>query len=718
MKADDDIKSGPEPAKGRMFGEFEPHSYEEWVAEAKRVLTGIPLEKKLFTETVEGITLRPIYHKDDIANIPHVNAPSGFPPYIRGNNVLYRDSKAWEIAQEIKYPDITAFNGALRHDLKRGLTAITIPLDTVTKLGLDLENSQNVIVGDEGLSVLSFDDFKKAFDDIDLAKFPLFIDCGISGLPLLGFYVNLAKKQKVDLSELRGSIGMDPIGLLASNGKLPIDIESLYDELADMTDWSSEHTPKLGTIQIHGETYNNGGASAVQELAYVLSTAVEYMRALDKRNIDPEKCVPHFRFSFGMGSNFFMGISKIRAARLLWNKITEECGVPEDPRKMYIHSRTSNYTKTYYDPYVNMLRATIETFSAIAGGAESIHTATFDEQIRPSDEFARRIARNAQLILKEESHLDRIMDPAGGSWYVEHLTNDIAGAAWKEFTDIEKMGGIYKALIDGYPQAEVAKIAEKRANKYAFRHNTIVGTNKYPNPDEGKLNPHPFDYGEFKKARIDDVKKIKNSVSQNNREKFSKKANETSLTEAAIDAADIGLPVSDIVSIIREDKQPSASITPIPKLRASEQYEKLRQAVEKHREEKGNMKVFMATLGPVRKYMPRLDFASSFFEVGGFEVIRTMGFDSPEDAANSALEEKPNIIVICGLDASYPEMAPVTASMVKKKKPDAIVIMAGLPPNDELKKKYEAAGIDQFIHLKSNVLQTLTEIVSRLGVTL
>jgi methylmalonyl-CoA mutase len=718
MKSNDDIKKGPEPAKGRMFEELEPHSYEEWAAEAKRVLKGIPLEKKLFTETVEGITLRPIYHKEDIADIPHVHAPSGFSPYVRGNEVLYRDSKAWEIAQEIKYPDITAFNSALRHDLSRGLTAITIPLDTATKLGLDMENDKNVIVGDVGLSILAFDDFKKAFDGIDLAKFPLFIDCGISGLPLLGFYVNLARKQNVGLKELRGSVGMDPIGFLVSNGKLPIDIDSLYDELADMTVWASEHAPKLGIMQIHGETYNNGGASAVQELAYALSTAVEYMRELEKRNIVPEKCVPHFRFSFGMGSNFFMEISKLRAARLLWNKITRECGLSDGKRKMYIHARTSNYTKTYYDPHVNMLRVTIETFAAVAAGAESVHTATFDEQIRPSDEFARRIARNVQLILKEESHLSRIMDPAGGTWYVEHLTNDIAGAAWKEFMEIEKMGGIYKALIDGYPQTEVAKIAEKRANNYAFRNNTIVGTNKYSNPDEEKLNPHPFDYGEFKKARIDDLKKIKNSAGQNNREKISKRAKETLLTEAAIDAADIGLPVSDIISIIRKDKQPSTSIAPIPELRASGQYEKLRNAVESHREEKGNLKVFMATLGPIRKYMPRLNFSASFYEVGGFEVIRTMGFDSPEDAANSALEEDANVIVICGLDACYPEMAPVTASIVKKKKPDAIVIMAGLPPNDELKKKYEAAGVDQFIHLKSNVLQTLTEIASRLGVTL
>jgi len=701
-----------------MFEEFEPPSYEEWVAEVERLLKGIPFEERMLTKTVEGITLKPIYRKEDIADIPHLHAPSGFPPYVRGNQAVYHNSHAWEIAQEIKYPDITAFNSALRHDIERGLTGVTMPLDSATKLGLDPENNDNIMAGDDGLSILSLNELEMALEGVDTAEFPIFIDCGISGLPLLGSYVRLAEKQGVDRGRLGGSIGMDPLGLLVANGKLPVDVESLYDEMADMTAWAFEHAPYLGTISIHGEAYNNGGASAVQELAYVAATAVAYMRAMEKRSIDPGKSVPHFRFSFGIGANFFMEISKLRAARLIWNKITEKCGLADDKRKIHIHARTSNYTKTCYDPYVNILRTTTETFSAIAGGADSIHSATFDEQIRPSDEFARRIARNVQLILKEESHLAQIMDPAGGSWYIEHLTNELARESWKQFTGIEKMGGMYQALLDGYPQSEVAMIAEERANGYAFRKSTIVGTNKYPNPEEEKLNPHPFDYMQFKKKRIDDLKKIRDRVSQDDRDKFSKNIQAASVTEAVIDAVDRGLPIADILHLIRKDKKPSASITPIPKLRASQQYEKLRHAVEKQREEKGDMKVFMAALGPVRKYMPRLDFSASFFEVGGFEVIPTLGYDSAEDAAHAALDEDADIVVICGLDNSYPGMAPITASAVKKEKPDAIIIMAGLPADDGLKKKYEDAGVDRFIHLRSNVLQTLTEIASRLGVTL
>ncbi len=718
MKSDDDIKTGPEPAKGRMLNEFEPPSYEEWVGEAERLLKGIPFEKKMFTKTVEGITLKPIYRKEDIADLRHINSPSGFPPYLRGNHAIYRDTHAWEIAQEINYPDLTAFNSALRHDLERGLTAVTIPLDTAAKFGLDPENTKNLPAGDGGLSVFSLSEFEAALDGVDLSKFPLFIDCGISGLPFFGFYVKLAEKNGIKPDQLRGSIGVDPLGMLVSNGKLTVDIESLYDELADITKWALENAPIIGTIRIHGESYNNGGANAVQELAYVMATAVEYMRALEKRGVDPEKSVPHFRFSFGMGANFFMETAKLRAARLVWHKITEACGLPEEKRKIHIHARTSNYTKTFYDPYVNMLRATTETFSAIAGGADSVHSATFDEQIRPSDEFARRIARNVQLILKEESHLAQIMDPAGGSWYIEKLTDNIAEEAWKKFTEIEKMGGMYQALLDAYPQSEVAKTAEQRANGYASRKNSIIGTNKYPNTEEQSLDLHPFDYGEFKKTRINDLKKLSNAVSEEDKTALSHKIKDGSLTEAVIDAVSKNMPLSEVLKIIRQGKQPSASITRILTLRASQDYEKLRLAVEKHREEKGDMKVFMATLGPVRKYMPRLDFSASFFEVGGFEVIRTMGYDNPKEAANAALDEDANFVVICGLDDAYPDMAPVVASEVKKKKPDAVVIMAGMPPDDELRKKYEDAGVDDFIHLRSNALKTLTEIASRQGVIL
>jgi methylmalonyl-CoA mutase len=347
-----------------------------------------------------------------------------------------------------------------------------------------------------------------------------------------------------------------------------------------------------------------------------------------------------------------------------------------------------------------------------------VHSATFDEQIRPSDEFARRIARNVQLILKEESHLAQIMDPAGGSWYIEKLTDDIAEETWKQFAEIEKMGGMYQALLDAYPQSEVAKTAEQRANAFACRKSSIIGTNKYPNTEEQGLDLHPFDYNEFKKTRTNDLKELGNEASEEDKTSLSNKMEDGSLTEAVIDAVGKNMPPGEILRIIRQGKEPSASITRILPQRASQDYERLRLAVEKQHEEKGGMKAFMATLGPVRKYMPRLDFSASFFEVGGFEVIRTMGYDSSEEAANAALDEDANVVVICGLDDSYPDMAPVVATTVKTKKPDAIVIMAGLPPGDELKKKYEDAGVDDFIHLKSNALKTLIEIASKLGVTL
>lgn len=710
------------PSEDKLFEEFPPSSYDQWRAEVDRILKGASFDNKMMTRTFEDIALNPIYNNEDMSQIHFQESPPGYAPYARGINPYPQNGRAWEIAQEINYPDIVEFNRALLHDIENGLTAVILPLDLAGRLGFDPDNAHRGDTGRHGVSISSLKGLSEALEGVDLAEIPVYIQCGISGLPYLSLYAALAKRNGIPTHALRGALAMDPLGELILQGELSETIEYLYNEMSEMTSWAIHNAPHMGTIHVHGEPFSEGGGNVVQELAFVLAIAVEYLRGMDSRGFELEKVIPHFRFSFSQGSNFFMETAKLRAARLLWNRILEECGLPEDSRKMQIHARTSGYTKTTYDPYANILRSTVETLSGIIGGANGIYSAPFDEHIRPADEFSRRLARNIQLVLKEETHLDRIMDPAGGSWFIEKLTADIAEAAWKLFRKVESLGGMYRSLLEGFPQAKISGNASERAHAFTLRENIMVGTNRYPNPSEERLAQKPFDYHAFHEKRAHDMDELRASFIKQSESHAPEYLDELinarrgSIAEAMIEAVGRGATVGDIVRTMRMGRKTSISIAPIPRIRGAEPFEKLRIAIEKQRSAKSNLKVYLATIGPAADYMPRLDFSAQFFEIGGFDVIRTLGHEDPKEAVNSALDENPSIVVICGRDDSYPDSAPIIAKAINKANPYIIVVLAGLPKSKSLETKYIEAGVDLFIHSGSNILETLTDLASRLAV--
>ncbi len=724
MASDKTPGSPPAQNEERLFEEFPVPTYDQWRSEVERLLKGVPFEKKMFTRTPEGITLQPIYRREDIRDLAAVHSMPGSAPFIRGHRAIGAKGRSWEVAQEIAYPTYEEFNSALKHDLTRGLTAVVLPLDDASRAGLDPDRAKTGQVGHGGVSISSLIGLTKALDGVNLSQIPVFLQAGCSGLAYLGLYIALAQRSGVALSDLRGAVATDPLGELIGTGTLPAAPEIIYREMAEMTAWAADNAPQMGTIWVHAEPYNDGGGNAVQELACALATAVEYIREMDKRDLTADKTVPRMRFSFAQGNSFFMEVSKLRAARLLWNRVCESCGLPEDKRDMWIHVRTSRYTKTTYDPYVNMLRLTTEAFSGVIGGADSLNVAAFDEHMRPADEFARRIARNTQLIIKDEAHMGRIIDPAGGCWCVERLTAELASAAWKLFQEIEKKGGMGRALADGFVQQSVAATAESRADALASRKRIMVGTNQFPNPSEQPLELRPIDYTAVHTRRSRRLQELRTSPSHQEQVTVLEKlktlvdAAPAAVTSAVIDAAAHGATVGEITRTLRPEKGDIPKVEPIPARRATEPFERLRHAVEKQRSEKGNMKAYLATLGPVAGYMPRLDFSASFFEVGGFEVIRTSGHDSAETAAAKALESGAEIVVICGQDDAYTDGAPTVATQVKKTNPNAVVVLAGYPREEELVQRFQQAGVDIFIHIKSNALQVLSDLAVKLGVQL
>ncbi len=713
-----------EPA-GALFDEFAAPTFEEWKAEVERLLKGKPFDKSMLTRTHEGITLQPVYRQEDLEGLEFVKAMPGHAPFVRGTTLYHQEKGGWLVAQEHTCCTAEEYNAILRRSLSRGQSAVMLPLDRAGRLGLDPDHGDVNSVGVDGVSICSVEDLGKALDSIDLAKTPVFIQSGASGMPFLGLYVALAKRNGYNPAKLQGAIAMDPLGELVRLGKLSQSLDWEWISMAEMTRWATKNAPGLGTCWIHGEIYHDGGAHAVQELAFAMATAIQYLRELELKGIAPEVAASHMRFSFGLGTNFFMEVAKLRAARLLWNRILEASGVEDETkRKLWMHGRTSRYTKTFFDPYVNMLRVTTEAFSGITGGVDSLHVGPFDEGLRETDSFSRRIARNVQIVLREEAHLEQITDPAGGSWYVEKLTDQVAQMAWELVQTIEEQGGMVKALEAGQPQEMIARTVSERAKSLALRKDVQIGTNKYPNPVEMPLEERQKMNGTYYEKRVRQMEQVRSSESHKHEMIVLQKLGDLldaeleEVAEAVIDAAAHGATVGEIVRTRTSDATNGVEIEPIPQRRASEAFEALRKAVEEQRNEDGGCKVFMATLDRIGKYMPRFDFAASFFEVGGFDVLRTDGHDTPEAAADAAIAAKAQAVVIVGLDDAYAEGAATVARKVKEANADAQVILAGLPTDENFRDELIEAGVDSFVHIRSNILEELTALAETMGVEL
>ncbi|WP_078545870.1 acyl-CoA mutase large subunit family protein [Litchfieldia alkalitelluris] len=650
------------------FQQFEAIDFDTWKQEAEKVLKGRPFEK-LLTKTYENIIVKPLYTKDDLEHTGIKNSVPGTSPFMRGTDPLGYISTPWFISQKLNQDDLKSFNLDARRELENGQTV----------LHLDLSNSDS----QKGMSLTTMDDLRAAFSQIPLTEVPLLINAGISSLPFLALFSQYFKEEKNDLSQLTGTIGMDPLNSLVKEGYLPYDLSSLLDVIAFVTHWSKEHTPALRTIIVSSEAYHNGGANAVSELAYTLAAGTEYVNQCLERGLTIHEIARKMAFSFSVGSDFFMEIAKLRAARVIWATIIEAFGGNEEDQKIWIHAQTSTYTKTYYDPYSNMLRSTVEALAGVISGINSLHVTPFNEPHGEVSSLSRRIARNTQLILKEEAFLTQIADPAGGSWYVESLTSELADEAYSLFQAVELHGGLLASLKQGKIQKNIKETAEKRKRSLNLRKDKIVGTNMYVNLDE-----------EFKQHgdTNDD-----NEVTR-----------DTELLEDLFKSIYTQVPVSDIsieqlMKSIKLVKDP-LSIEPIEQHRLTEQFEELRKNAEHYSRKMGTQpKVNLILLGELPSYKARADFAKGFFEAGGFGLVTLT-----EDEFIEGKELETSACVVCGNDQSYQDRLNVVTSHIEKICPTGVFYLVSKP--SDLYSKY------QFIHQGTNCYETLRSLQQKMGV--
>lgn len=701
-----------------ILNDFPPTPHDEWLAAVEKQLKGKPFEKALVKKTYEGIGIQPMYFKHDLEDLPQTLAMPGFAPYVRGTRASGNRVTPWRIAQEITEPAPEAVNAALVQDLDRGQNAVNIRLDRATMAGLNPEEAPMEDVGADGLSLATIEDWGTVFQGIDILNYPVQMETGLSAVAVTALLTAFLVEKQQPLSQLKGCIAHDPMESLLLTGKLPLSLKNSYDEMACLTGWAVDNAPDLKTISVHAAPYANAGGNGVQEIAFAAATAITYIREMQQRGLDINDICRNIQFHFAIGPDFFMEIAKFRAARMVWYNIAQAFGADEECCKMFIHAGTMQYNKTKVDPWVNMLRVSTETFAGIAGCCDSLHVGPFDEVIRKPDDFSRRIARNVQLLLKDEAHFDKVADPAGGSWYVENITLELAQKAWQLLQQVEGQGGIVEALKAGSPQKQVAEIADQRARSIATRKERIVGTNMYPNLLEKKLDIVPLDHADFQKSRSKQVTQFQDTKDTDARRtalgalESVSPGSQGDLMTKAIDAALAGATLSELTVAFRGASQ-GVVVEPLHVHRRSESFEKLRWATEAHIEKTGESpKIFMANMGALARHKPRSDFSTAFFNVAAFDTIFNQGFTTPDEAADAAVASKARAVVICGTDDDYMETVPAITGKIKAANPDVFVIVAGYSP--KYVDQFTKAGVDEFIHLRADALAILGKLQQHL----
>ena len=622
--------------KKPLFPEFPPVKTADWEKKIHEDLRGADYEKKLVWTTPTGISVRPYYRKEDLKGLEYLDQlPDEF-PFVRGHKAVDND---WFIRQDIRV-------GNLDHANRK---ALDILMKGITSLGFILDRDKDYQARD--LEKLLKNIFAEAVE-INFICSPEQV------VEIMKVHHGLLEKYNRDFQKVYGSVDYAPLSILLATGDFPFDRESSFEKCKALLE-KAQHLPRFNIIAVNGTRYRNAGSSIIQELGFSLAEGAEYLTQVTELGVSIDKVAPSIKFNFGIGPNYFMEIAKVRAARHLWAQIVKAYGLCEDScARMNIHAVTADWNKTLYDPYVNMLRTTTESMSAIIAGIDSLTVRPFDAVSGEPGDFSERIARNQQLLLKEESYLDKVVDPGAGSYYIESMTDALIEEAWKLFLEVESRGGFIEAFRQGVIQDRIRQSAGKKLNDIAIRKEILLGTNQYPNTQE----------------------------------KISKE----------MDASVFPVPQVEITGKIGQ---------PLAEGRAGQQFAALRYKTDQYALRKKRPKVFLFPYGNIAMRLARSQFSSNFFGCAGFDIIENLGFKTIDDGVRAVHEKDPEIVVICSSDEGYPDIVPDIADKLGN---TATLVVAGYP--GESLEELQKAGIRHFIHIRSNVLETLQQFQDELGI--
>ena len=587
----------------KLFNEFPPVTTKEWELLINNDLKGGDYQKKLIWKSIENLKFKPYYREEDTKDLEHLNTKSEQFPFVTTNKT---DDNKWQVCQSINTTDVKQANIYAKEIISRGVTSVEFIIPEKFNITQTL--------------------FSELLSEIDIAKIEINFTTNSDAEKLINLFANYIKNQGINSKDVKGSISFSPISYFSLNGEFNIPENRLPANISNILKLTKKKLPGFKTILINAESIANSGATSVQQLACALSMAAEYISFATDNNIAIEDITPYLKFSFGIGASYFVEIAKFRAFRYLFAKFIKAYNPKDDKTaKTYVHASTIDCNKTLYDAHVNMLRTTTEAMSAIIGGIDSLTVQPFDKVSNSANEFSERIARNQQIILKEESFLDKVIDVGAGSYYIENITASLIQASWDLFVEIENQGGYIKAFKNNFIQNLIKATNQKRSILVATGRQTILGTNKYPNEQENLL-------------------KSGNNIQNIN-------------TPDEINGIYILKPY-----------------------RVAEMFENLRMQTEKCEK---TPNVFLFTYGNKTMRKARADFAGNFFAIASFKITNNIGFETIQAGITECKKQDASIVVLCSADDAYEDMAKEIIAGLD----DKILIIAGAPKNTEGLKK-------------------------------
>ena len=694
-----------------------------WRKQAEKELRGRPLDD-LTWNTLEGIPVSPLYTADDVAGLDHMNTIPGIEPFTRGVRATMYTGRPWTIRQYAGFSTAEESNAFYRRALAAGQQGVSVAFDLATHRGYDSDHERVIgDVGKAGVAIDSIEDMKILFDGIPLDKVSVSMTMNGAVIPVLANFIVTGEEQGHDRSVLSGTIQNDILKEFMVRNTYIYPPEPSMRIIADIIEYTSNEMPKFNSISISGYHMQEAGANLVQELAYTLADGKEYVKTAMARGMDIDKFAGRLSFFFAIGMNFFMEAAKLRAARLLWHRIMDDLGA-KDPRSKMLrtHCQTSGVSLQEQDPYNNVIRTAYEAMSAVLGGTQSLHTNALDEAIALPTDFSARIARNTQLILQEETGVTNVVDPLAGSYYVEKLTADLADAAWKLIEEVDEMGGMTKAVASGMPKLRIEETAARRQADIDRGDQVIVGVNKYRLEKEDEIDILDVDNVAVREAKIARLENIRRTRDQAKCEaalaELSRRAAEGgNLLEAAVEAArarasvgEISMAMENVFGRHRAEVKTLAGVYGAA-YEGDEDFAAIQKSVENFAEEEGRRpRMLVVKMGQDGHDRGAKVIATAFADIG-FDVDVGPLFQTPEEAAQDAIDNDVHVIGISSQAAGHKTLAPRLIEVLKERDAgDILVICGGVIPQQDYD-FLKSAGVKAIFGPGTNIPNAAQEIL-------
>ena len=681
--------------------------------------------------TPELIPVKPIYTKQDLEGLEHLNYVAGIPPYLRGPYSCMYALRPWTIRQYAGFSTAAESNAFYRRNLASGQKGLSVAFDLPTHRGYNADNPRVVgDVGKAGVSICSLDDMKVLFDGIPLNKMSVSMTMNGAVLPILAFYINAGLEQGAKLDEMAGTIQNDILKEFMVRNTYIYPPKFSMKIIADIFEYTSQNMPKFNSISISGYHMQEAGATADIELAYTLADGLEYIRAGINAGMSIDAFAPRLSFFWAIGMNFFMEIAKMRAARMLWAKIVKEFG-PTNPKSLALrtHCQTSGWSLTEQDPFNNVGRTCIEAMGAALGHTQSLHTNALDEAIALPTDFSARIARNTQIYIQEETYITKEIDPWAGSYYVEALTNEIAHKAWEHIQEIEKLGGMAKAIETGIPKMRIEEAAARTQARIDSGKQTIVGVNKYRLEKEAPIDILEIDNTEVRKEQIERLEQLKANRDEAAVQKALDditecvKTGNGNLLDLAVKAAAVRASLGEISDacekVVGRYKAVIKTISGVysAETKNDPYFEEAKQMTAEFAKKEGRQpRIMIAKMGQDGHDRGAKVVATGYADCG-FDVDMGPLFQTPAEAARQAVENDVHVLGVSSLAAGHKTLIPQVIEELKKLgREDIVIIAGGVIPVQDYDFLYKA-GVAAIFGPGSSITKSACEIMNILNNT-